>query len=94
MRTGHYSDGMSRFEVIVITEDTHAERAGLYRAYWTPACPDGSPNPDATTHCTVFGYCDFKGSHRTVRACIAELARYYPGEPVWRERGGAYRRIV
>ena len=94
MRTGRYSDGSSQLEVIEISEDTHAERSGLFRAYWTPALPDGTPDPDATSRCTVFGYCDSKGSKQTIGACIAEVQRYYPQEPVYRIRWGAYRLIA
>lgn len=94
MRTGHYSDGSSRPECLEIAEDTHAERGGLWRAYWTPALPDGSPDPEATSHCPAIGYCSPGGSHRLVRRAVDEVRRLYPNEPVYKLHGRYYHRIA
>ena len=72
-----YSDGsVVDHAVVVVWNDLHNERAGFFCAFWaaTPSARTGSP---------VIGYCS-GGSHRTVRAVAAEVRRYYPGEPVFR----------
>lgn len=78
MTTITYSDG-NKVEnaVIVVWDDLHTERAGYVRAFW-------AASPDATTGSPVIGYCSPGGSHRTVRACAAEVRRLHPGERVYR----------
>ena len=75
----HYSDGRTvENAVIDIWDDWHTERAGYVRAFWVadPINPQGgSP---------VVGYCSPGGSHKTIRACVDECARLYPGIPVFR----------
>jgi hypothetical protein len=78
MRTIAYSDGTARPSVIAVHEDNHTERSGYFRAYWSDR-PDGTGNG-----CPVVGYCSPGGSHRTIRATVAEALRLYPGEEVWR----------
>ena len=74
----NYSDGSSvEAAVPVVWEDLHEERSGFYRAFWA----DG---PEGTTGSPVFGYCDSRGSHRTIKAVAAEVQRFYPGETVYR----------
>lgn len=73
-----YTDGSTRPSVIAIHEDLHNERSGYFRAYWSDK-PDGTGNG-----CTVIGYCSPGGSHRTIKATIAEVKRLYPHEPVFR----------
>ena len=75
MQTIHYSSGHSSLSHIEIWDDNHAERPGMYRAYWTANGTTGSP---------VIGYCSPGGSHRTVRAAAAEARRLYPGEKITR----------
>lgn len=65
-----------RHSIIVIEDDLNEERPGFFRAYWTDSL-------DALTQVTVFGYCD-RGSHRTIKACVAEALRFYPGEDCYR----------
>jgi hypothetical protein len=73
-----YSDGsVVENAVVVIWDDLHVERAGYYRAFW-------AASPDATTGSPVIGYASAGGSHRTIRAVVAEVRRYYPGEKVYR----------
>jgi hypothetical protein len=77
MRDIHYSDGRTVSSVVVVWDDLHNERAGYYRAFWT----DG---PDGTAGSPVVGYCSPGGSHKTIRAVVAEVRRLYPGETVYR----------
>ena len=73
-----YSDGSTVTNcVIQIWEDLHNERGGYFRAFW-------SASPDATTGSPVIGYCSPGGSHRTIRACVAEVLKRYPGEQCFR----------
>lgn len=73
-----YSDGsIVRNAVVVVWDDLHCERSGYYRAFW-------AASPDATSGSPVIGYCSPGGSHRTIRAVVAEVRRYYPGETVYR----------
>jgi hypothetical protein len=72
----HYSDGRAVPSVIVIWDDLHA-RSPRYRAFW-------SDSPDGTTGSPIIGYCSPGGSHRTIRAVVAEARRHYPGESVYR----------
>jgi hypothetical protein len=76
-----YSNGsVVKNAVVEIWEDMHTERRGIwYRAFWTNG-PVG-----ATSGSPVFGYCDsLGGPHRTIKAAAAEVRKYYPGEPVYR----------
>ncbi len=77
-RTIHYSDG-SKVDspVIVIWDDLHNERSGYVRAFW-------ASNPEGTSGSPVIGYCSPGGSHRTIKACAAEVRRMYPGESIYR----------
>jgi len=84
MQTIHFSDNRSILSVIEIDGDNHAERAGMFRAYWVAALPDGRPDPDACSHVTVIGYCSPGGSHRTITAAVREVRGLYPHEPVYR----------
>lgn len=77
MTTIHYSDGRSIQSVIIIEEDRHAERAGLFRAFW-------AESPDARFMSPVIGYCSPGGSHRTVRGAAIEARRLYPHDPIYR----------
>ena len=73
-----YSDGRTvRNAVIQIWDDLHNERAGYYRAFWCAGAEESCGSP-------VIGYCSPGGSHRTVRATVAEALRLYPGEAVYR----------
>lgn len=74
----NYSDGsIVRNCVIQIWDDLHSERSGYFRAYWCAS-------PDATSGSPVIGYCSPGGSHRTIRATVAEALRMHPGEKVYR----------
>ncbi len=69
-----YSDGRTILcPVVQIWDDLHNERAGYFRAFWCES-------PDATTGSPVIGYCSAGGSHKTVRACVAEVLRYYDAD--------------
>jgi hypothetical protein len=61
---------------IEIWDDMHAERAGFYRAYFV--------EPGGTTGSPVVGYCSPGGSHRTIRATVAECRRMGYTDPVYR----------
>lgn len=63
--------------VAVIWEDLHTERVGYFRAFW-------SDSPDGHIGCPVIGYCSPGGSHRTIRAVVAEFKRRYPNELIYR----------
>lgn len=41
-------------------------------------------SPDATCGSPVLGYCQAGGSHRTIRAVVAEVRKYHPREMVYR----------
>lgn len=74
----NYSDGSVINNAIVqIWEDSHQERAGFFRAFWCDS-------PGATSGSPVIGYCSSGGSHRTIKACAAEVRRLYPGEKIYR----------
>lgn len=78
MREIYYSDGSTITDpVIQIWEDLHEERAGFYRAFW-------SASPDATSGSPIVGYCSPGGSHRTVRAVVAEARALYPDAEIYR----------
>lgn len=77
-QTIHYSDGSARPSVVAIHEDNHTERSGYYRAYWSDEL-DGTGNGSP-----IIGYCSPRGSHRTIRACVAEVRRMYPAIEVYR----------
>lgn len=68
---------MTNANVIQIWDDMHNERSGYYRAFWCDS-------PTATTGCTVIGYCSPGGSHKTIKAVVAEVSRMYPDVPVYR----------
>lgn len=75
----HYSDGSVASNCVVqVWDDFHSECSGrFYRAFWcaTPNADSGSP---------VVGYCSPGGSHRTVRAVVAEVQRLHPGTECYR----------
>lgn len=73
-----YSNGtIVRNAVVQIWEDLNNERAGYFRAFWsaTPESDFGSP---------VIGFCSPGGSHRTIRAVIAEVRRLGYADPIYR----------
>lgn len=73
-----YSDGsVIESAIIQVWDDLHNERSGYYRAFWC----DG---PDATCGSPVIGYCSPGGSHRTIKAVVAEIRRLGYSEPVYR----------
>ena len=73
-----YSSGaVVRNAVVQVWDDNHTERSGYYRAFWC----DG---PHATSGSPVIGYCSPGGSHRTIRAVVAEVRRLYPGQVIYR----------
>lgn len=63
--------------VIQIWDDLHCERSGFFRAFWCSSADDSCGSP-------VVGYCSLGGSHRTIRAAIAECRRLGYGDPVYR----------
>lgn len=63
--------------VIQIWDDNHEERAGFYRAFWCRSADDTCGSP-------IVGYCSPGGSHRTVKACVADAARRYPHDDIYR----------
>ena len=74
MEALHLSDGtVHPTTVVQIWEDWHNERSGFYRAFQCASI-------DATSGCPVIGYCSSGGSHRTIRAVVAEVRRLYPNE--------------
>ena len=77
MTTIHYSDGRSIESVIQIWDDLHNERAGFYRAFWCGSPDDCCGSP-------VIGYCSPGGTHRTIRAAIAECRKLGYDDPVYR----------
>ncbi len=72
----HNSLGQSAECVIEIWDDMHNERPGFYRAFWVA--------PGATTGSPVIGYCSPGGSHRTIRATLAEVRRLGYTDPAFR----------
>lgn len=79
MATITYSDGSAlHHPVVVVWDDLHTERAGYFRAFW-------ADSPDATTGCPVIGYASPGGSHRTIRAVVAEVLRHYPDAECYRD---------
>jgi hypothetical protein len=73
-----YSNGMKlRNCVVQIWDDLHNERSGYYRAFWC----DGS---ETSVGSPVIGYCSASGSHRTIKAVIAEVQRLYPNTECYR----------
>lgn len=73
-----YSDGkVVNNPVVQIWEDLHTERSGYYRAFWCSG-------PDATSGSPVIGYCSRGGSHRTIRATVAEIRKLYPNAKFYR----------
>ncbi len=72
-----YSDGRMIPSVIQIWDDLHNERAGYFRAFW---CNDRY----ASTGSPVVGYCSPGGSHRTMKAAIAECRRLGHTDPIYR----------
>lgn len=74
----NYSNGRTVDNAVIqVWEDLHTERSGFFRAFWT----DG---PDATTGSPVVGYCSSGGSHRTIRATVAECRALGYSDPVYR----------
>jgi hypothetical protein len=73
-----YSDGTTiKNAVIQVWDDLSAPRSGRFRAFW---CAD----KDTGTGCPVVGYCSPGGSHRTIRACVAEVRRLGHKDPIYR----------
>ncbi len=63
--------------VIQIWDDLHNERPGFYRAFWCHDSEDSTGSP-------VVGYCSPGGTHRTIRAAIAECRYLGYTDPVYR----------
>jgi len=63
--------------VIRIEEDYHNERPGYFRAYY-------ANDLMAPFICTVIGYCSSGGSHKTIRATVAEVRRIDRTTPIYR----------
>lgn len=85
MKALHLSDGTVHPEptIVQIWEDLHNERAGYFRAFQCASV-------NATSGCPVIGYCSAGGSHRTIRAVVAEVRKYYPGERCYRNGREVY----
>jgi len=84
LKTLHLSDGTVHHDCVVqIWEDLHSERAGFFRAYQCSSI-------GATSGCPVIGYCSAGGSHRTIRAVVAEVRKFYPGEKCYRNGREVY----
>lgn len=78
MTTISYSDGSTvESAVIQVWDDLHSERSGFYRAFWCADMEESSGSP-------VVGYCSAGGSHRTIRAVIAECRRLGYDDPIYR----------
>jgi len=74
----HYSDGSTVENAIIqIWSDLHTERSGYFRAFWCAS-------PEATSGSPVVGYCSPGGSHKTLRAVIAECRCLGYSEPIYR----------
>ncbi len=74
-----YSNGHTvKACVIQIWDDLSTERAGYYRAFWCAHKGSTSGSP-------VIGYCSPGGSHKTIRACAAEVRRMYPNDAIYRK---------
>lgn len=76
-----YSDGRAIRSVIEIWDEQHG-RAGNFRAFWVECDTNG--HPIGSTGSPVVGYCSPGGTHRTVRAAVADAKRRYPQDSVWR----------
>ncbi len=63
--------------VLVIWDDSHAERSGYFRAFWSDA-------PNGTVGSPAIGYCSPGGSHRTIRETVREIRRQFPNQVVYR----------
>lgn len=73
-----YSNGNTvKNAVLVVWDDSGNERPGYFRVFW-------SDSPNGTTGSPAIGYCSPGGSHRTIRAAVAEIRKLYPNEPVYR----------
>ena len=80
----HYSDkSIVKNAVVVVWEDLHNERSGYFRAFW-------ASSPTGTSGSPVIGYCSPGGSHRTIKAVVAEVRKFYPGEKVYRNGKEVY----
>jgi len=66
-----------RCAVIMIESDLHEERPGFFRAF-------NAVSPDASSMCTVFGYCSAGHSFRTIRETVADVRRYDAVTPIYR----------
>ena len=78
MTTISYSNGqVIENAVIQIWDDRNNPRPGYFRAYW---CADGNKG---TSGSPVIGYCSPGGSHKTIRACVAELRRLHYHDPIY-----------
>lgn len=63
---------------IIIDEDLHTERAGLFRAFFA------SDGPNSQLVCPVVGYASSGGSHRTIRECVREVRRLGYNDDIYR----------
>lgn len=77
MATITYTNGLTLECIIQVWHDLNTERSGMYRAFWcaSPEAESGSP---------VIGYCSPGGSHRTVKAVVAEVRRLGYTDPIYR----------
>lgn len=69
--------------VVQIWNDANNPRPGFFRAYWCDS-------PTATTGSPVFGLASAGGSHKTIRAVVLEVRRYYPAERCYRNGREVY----
>ena len=74
----YYSDNsVIENAVAVIWDDLHEEQSGFYRAFW-------ANSPNGTSCSPVIGYCSSGGSHKTIKAVVAEFKKMYPSEHIYR----------
>jgi uncharacterized protein YcsI (UPF0317 family) len=84
MKDLHLSNGTHYPSTVVqIWEDLHSERAGYFRAFQCESV-------DSTCGCPVIGYCSPGGSHKTIRAVVAEVRQHYPNERCYRNGREVY----
>ncbi len=62
---------------LCIWDDMHNERPGYFRAFW-------ADSPTSTIGSPAIGYCEAGGSHKTIKACVAEIRKRHPDEPIYR----------
>jgi hypothetical protein len=63
--------------VIQVWDDLNVQMPGYFRAYW---CKDPTDNIGSP----VVGYCSPGGSHKTIKAVVAEVRRLGHNDPIYR----------